>query len=253
MMRRFELDVPAAQLCRNMDDIRKLDRSKEWAVKPVFGRANTNVHHLRPGEPIPTIHVSEKDQYVAQEWIRGARYCSYSVFYQGFLRAHGVYPVLETIDGSSCVYFQACNHPKIKEYVERLAAQLFPIHGQISLDFIETEDRLVTIDCNPRASSGSHLWSGTPFLAMVLIGRGTESFIEPPRTLLGLAFERQVIPGMLMWEHKNFTLKRFLKHVWRLVKTRDVWDLIWEPTDEEQERVRNLGRRMQGHEGRKDG
>ncbi|KAE8376402.1 hypothetical protein BDV26DRAFT_265667 [Aspergillus bertholletiae] len=280
MMQRFQLDVPNTHLCSCICDIENLDRSREWAIKPVFGRANTNVYHLRPGEPIPNIYITSKDQYIAQEWIYGTRYCSYSVFQHGSLQAHGTYPVLETIDGSSCVYFEACNHPKIKEYVERLAAQLFPLHGQIGLDFIETENRLVAIDCNPRATSGIHLWSKTPFLACTMIGRAEGVSIGPPHTLLGYEVQKEVLPGMLMWEHKNVTLKRYLRHIWRVIKAQDVvwnwldlmpslaspflltyyyklchrhkltlpelfqWDLIWEPSDEQLNRLRSSQRRL---------
>ncbi|KAL4932553.1 uncharacterized protein BDV17DRAFT_254670 [Aspergillus undulatus] len=284
MMREFGLDVPEIHVCNNMDDVKQLDtENKEWALKPVFGRANTNVYHLKPGEPIPEdVPVSEEVQYIAQEWIRGVRYCSYSVFNHGSLKAHGVYPVLETIDGSSSVYFQSCPHPKIKEYVERLGKHLYPFHGQIGLDFVETTDRLVTIDCNPRATSGIHLWSGTPELAGAFTTMDKE-FTEPPRGKLGTEIRREVVPGMLMWEHKDATMRRYLKHMWRLVRARDIvwdwvdvmpslaspvlltyyyilchrhelelpdlfqWHLIWEPTKESLEYVRKLDESLQGN------
>ncbi|KAL6238421.1 hypothetical protein BDW75DRAFT_201735 [Aspergillus navahoensis] len=284
LARSFGLDVPEAVVCKSMEDVRRLDtQNKEWALKPVFGRANTNVYHLQPGEPIPEdIPVSEEVQYVAQEWIRGDRYCSYSVFNQGKLRAHGVYPVLETIDGSSCVYFQSCLHPKIKEYVERLGEHLYPLHGQIGLDFIETKDRLVTIDCNPRATSGIHLWSGTGELASVFINSSEKDFTNPPRGKLGCDIPREVLPGMLMWEHKDVNIRRYLNHMWRLVRARDVvwdwidmmpslaspvlltyyyilchrhklelpdlfqWHVIWEPTEESLKKVKELDERVEG-------
>lgn len=273
------LDTPETYICKSMDDVRRLDTvNKEWALKPVFGRANTNVYHLKPGEPIPAgILVSEKVQYVAQEWIHGIRYCSYSVFNNGTLRAHGVYPVLETIDGSSSVYFQSCSHPGIKEYVQRLGEGLYPLHGQIGLDFVETGDRLVTIDCNPRATSGIHLWSGRPQLARAFIS-STDECTVPRRGRLGTEFRRQVFPGMMMWERKGVNLKRYLKHMWRLVRARDVvwdwadvmpslaspvlltyyyilcrehrlqladlfqWHMIWEPTEESLEEIKALDR-----------
>ncbi|KAL2834141.1 hypothetical protein BJY01DRAFT_239203 [Aspergillus pseudoustus] len=228
MVSGFGLDIPEIHVCSSMDDVRRLDiESKEWALKPVFGRANTNVYHLKPGEPVPEdIPVSEEVQYVAQEWISGDRYCSYSVFNHGELKAHGVYPVLETIDGSSSVYFQSCPHPKIKEYVEKLGEHLYPFHGQIGLDFVDTQDRLVAFDCNPRATSGVHLWSGTPQLASAFTSADAE-FTGPPRGRLGLPIRRQVFPGMLMWEHRGVNVPRYLKHMWRLVRARDiVWDWV---------------------------
>ncbi|KKK15990.1 hypothetical protein P175DRAFT_0525251, partial [Aspergillus ochraceoroseus IBT 24754] len=228
MMRQFRLDVPEFYVCKNMDEVYSLNPQKEWAVKPVFGRANTNVYHLKPGHRIPPIGISEDCQYIAQEWIHGNRYCSYSLFDHGTLKVHGVYPVLETIDGSSCVYFQPCHHLKINQYVEQLAAHLYPLHGQIGLDFVQTEDRLVTIDSNPRATSGIHLWSGTGSLALAFTHRLKEDVIRPPHASSGGAIHREVIPGMLMWEHKNVTVSRYLKHIWRLISARDI---IWNWSD----------------------
>lgn len=98
------LDCPRSALCRNYDDVERLDRSQEWALKPVFGRASLNVFHLRPSEPLPHfgtngVEVNDENTYVAQEWLKGERYCSYSVLQDGEIVAHGVYPVEETIDG----------------------------------------------------------------------------------------------------------------------------------------------------------
>ncbi len=273
------LDTPETHLCKSIEDVKHLDtENKEWALKPVFGRANTGVYHLKPGEPIPSdIPVSEEVQYVAQEWIRGARYCSYSVFNRGALRAHGVYPVLETIDGSSSVYFQSCSHDGIKKYVQRLGEGLYPLlHGQIGLDFVETKDRLVTIDCNPRATSGIHLWSGSPQLARAFTSSSMDEFTDPPRGRRGKEIRREVFPGMLMWETKGVNVRRYLRHMWRLVRARDVvwdwadvmpslaspvlltyyyilcrrhqlqlqdlfqWHLIWEPTEESLQDIKEL-------------
>lgn len=234
MMRRLDLGVPEARLCTSKKDVRNLDRSREWAVKPVFGRASSNVYHLKPGKPIPEdIDVSEHNHYIAQEWIKGKRYCSYSVLRRGKLQAHGVYPVLDTIDGSSSVYFQQCDHPGIKAYMKKLASQLPMWNGQIALDFVEHGGDLVTMECNPRATSGVHLWSDTPLLARALTGsmndRDTndEGYVEPQPTFTGSQPHRQLAPGMLMWEH-DLSPKVFAKHMIRLTTSKDV---IWKTRD----------------------
>jgi hypothetical protein len=103
----------------------------------------------------------------------------------------GIYPVRDTLDdGSSCVYFESIEHTGILHYHEKIAEALPPgINScQIALDFIETETtteesnehgtttriitekRLYAIECNPRATSGIHLFSGTTLLADVIAG-----------------------------------------------------------------------------------
>lgn len=176
-----------------MGDVRVLPHGEiELALKPVYGRAAKNVYHLKPNAPLPDkVDVGPENEYVAQEWITGNRYCSYSVLRDGRIFAFSVYPVLDTIDGASCVYFQSIEHAGIRAYVERIADALPGVNGQIAFDFIETDNQLVAIECNPRAMSGIHLWSGAPDLAY--------SFTWSSPAVAGPGARRQLIPGMLMW------------------------------------------------------
>lgn len=259
LVRGLGLDVPETHFCNNINDIHALDRTKEWAVKPILGRASMGVHHLRPNDrhlSLETIDISENKPYIAQQWVTGERYCAYGVFKQGKMEALGIYPVLETIDGSSSVYFESANHEGIRAYVRRIAEAL-QVTGQLAFDFIENGEksissrqdlhtstgRLVAIECNPRATSGIHLWSGTPYLANVLTSSMAslpspsrpimrwESQSDAPKELRAKpGFKRQVGPAMLMWEHKNASFRRYIEHMKRLLQTRDVvfsWSDIW--------------------------
>jgi hypothetical protein len=269
------LDAPESRLCKSYADVQDLDVRKEWALKPVFGRASLNVFHLRPGKPLPKLkddglNVGYEDHYVAQEWLRGHRYCSYAVLQNGNVAAFALYPVKDTIDGmcylsghfysksqftgSSCVYFQAVEHPRIHALVDQIAQALPDLSGQLAFDLIETDEtpsRLVAIECNPRATSGIYLFSGTSSLVHAI----TFGISNPPTYFnplppssspdpsssasspLSAKFtavsakpgaRRQLAPGMLMWKrtkedhnHKN-PLKEYLLHMKRLMCSRDV-------------------------------
>lgn len=190
-LNRIGLASPKSTLCKSLSDVRDLLSSVEYdiALKPVFGRSASKVHHLHPGQVIPDgsntdtdtdtdanmdididIDVGPANHYIAQEWIRGTRYCSYSVVREGRTQAFGLYPVKDTLDGSSCVYFASVEHPAIREYTERILSALrtlgYPrISGQFAYDFVESESGdggtdVVAIECNPRATSGIHLFAG---------------------------------------------------------------------------------------------
>ncbi|KAG8918808.1 hypothetical protein FRC01_001643 [Tulasnella sp. 417] len=270
---RIGLDRPATWLCKSREDLLALDLSKELALKPVFGRAKSGVFHHKPNEPIPEdIPVSDEIHYIAQEWVTGSAFCSYMVVRRGGIQAFAVYPVTETLDGSSCVYFKAIEHDAIRNYCEQVAKNLPNTGAQIAMDFIETpEGRLVAIECNPRATSGIHLYSGTTHLARALADPN-----HFPPSLAKIGAHRQVAPGMLMWEKKDVNLKRYLQHQKRLMSSRDVvfttkdllpvlmqpflltsyykicqerkmklpemfqWDLTWEPQGEELAWARKL-------------
>lgn len=57
-----------------------------------------------------------------------------------------------------------------------------------------------------------------------LMAKSTDPLSAKP----GHQVRQEVLPGMLMWEHKNVTLRRFVKHLWRLARARDV---VWDPKD----------------------
>ncbi|KAK5128768.1 hypothetical protein LTR85_000101 [Meristemomyces frigidus] len=240
MMTRLKLDVPEAHLCKNYEDAEKLAVDKYehgLALKPCFGRASTGVHHLKPGEPLPKaedLDIGDHNHYIAQEWIKGDRCCSYAVVRDGKPEAIGLYPVLETIDGSSSVFFRQQYHADIYAYIERFCQRCAEVHGpfsgQFAFDFVEDKKnkRIMTIECNPRATSGLHLWTNTPDLAYALThalpGEHIEDkLIQPPTTTFsGRPAHVQVSAGMMMWEHKDASLGVWATHMKHLMGTRDV-------------------------------
>jgi hypothetical protein len=232
-LRSIGLSTPVAHLCRSRADVeRLLQEPGEWAVKPVFGRACCNVFHLRQGDEIPeSCNVGEDTQYIAQQWITGQRYCSYMVIRTGRVQAFSLYPVQDTIDGSSCVYFRSVAHPAIEEYCTRIATALPGVSAQLAFDFIDVPGQgVMAIECNPRATSGIHLFSGTPLLAQALVS-GPPA--PPPRASSPLAYssftvvpplgaKRQLAPGMLMWQKSERGMKAYLEHMGRLMGSKDV-------------------------------
>jgi len=262
------LTAPPSILCKSMEDFKQLDlANKEYALKPVFGRALSGIHHHKPGHPLPNdLDVSEDLPYIAQEWIHGKQLCSYAVARNGQIKAAAVYPVIDTIDGSSCVFFESVEHLAIKHFMETIAAT-YNITGQLAFDFIETPQGLYSLECNPRATSGIHLFNGTSWLA--------DAFCNPyaPRMDARIGMKMQMVPGMLMWDKNDKNRKEKTAHAKRLMTTHDTlfrgqdplpflmqpflyitymkrchennlilkelfqWDVIWEPTREAMQRA----------------
>ncbi|RPA74034.1 hypothetical protein BJ508DRAFT_230966 [Ascobolus immersus RN42] len=285
-LRRIGLDTPDAFLIKSAKELREkkeelqLDKL-EYALKPIYGRACAGVHHLKPDKE-PDWESLEKDinddnHYIAQRWLYGKRYCSYSIVRRNRVVLLGIYPVRDTLDdGSSCVYFESIQHTGILHYHEKIAERLPKgINScQIALDFIETETtneesnetgtttktitekRLYAIECNPRATSGIHLFSGTTLLADIIAGDLTppdpnnkKGFRTPPKKTKkyssssppsdGTSYDasitndiviprpgasRQVAPGMLMYSRKksDHGFKQYLSHMKRLMSSKDV-------------------------------
>ncbi|KAF8430387.1 hypothetical protein EV426DRAFT_631030 [Tirmania nivea] len=248
-----------------------------FALKPVFGRACSNVYHLHP-LPATTPHdkankkcldeidITPDNHYLAQEWVEGERFCTYAVVRRGRVLALGVYPVRDTIDGSSCVYFEAVENPRVRAYVERIAEGLGDVGvvgWQMALDIVVESGaggRVMAIECNPRATSGIHLFSGTTRLAKAIAScvyqneNQSESWPPPPspspppsppasppppteNAIITPSphHRRQLAPGMLMWKPASYTststsklkslvprIHQYASHMARLMGSKDV-------------------------------
>lgn len=172
-------------------------------MKPVYSRAAANVLIRLPGETVaPGQQAREWDEagrsatperpWVAQQYVEGRAICTYSVAYRGTLLAHAAYAAQYTMGKGACIYFEPLSHPAAMQWVERFVrAQGFT--GQIAFDLIETPaGALLPLECNPRATSGIHLFRGTRGLDRVLLAPEThEGPPLVPRTsegsMVGLA------------------------------------------------------------------
>ncbi|MFI6596535.1 hypothetical protein ACIBHX_09805 [Nonomuraea sp. NPDC050536] len=119
-------------------------RGTPYVTKPEFSRFGT---HVRVDAPIPRT-------WVAQERLDGPQICTYSVARDGRIAAHVAYAVDFTASGA-CVSFESADHPAIEEWVTTFVERL-GFTGQIAFDFV-AGDRVLPLECNPRATSGVHL------------------------------------------------------------------------------------------------
>ena len=141
----------------------------DWVLKPVFSRFGTETlvpphAPARLGRVAPT----PARPWIAQRFVPGRQVCTYSVAHAGRIVAHTAYAT-PFVAGHAGVWFRAIEQLAARAFAERLvAAERFT--GQIALDLIEDADGGVTaIECNPRATSGLHLFRGAPSFAEALL------------------------------------------------------------------------------------
>jgi predicted ATP-grasp superfamily ATP-dependent carboligase len=136
-------------------------------LKPVYSRFASRVMVLSRSETkeawrrrleASVSAVSERTPWAAQQYIDGSHYCSYSIAYEGCVVAHAAYPSRYRVGMGASVHFEAIEHPGIRAWVSRFV-EAAGFTGQIAFDYIESRDgRLYAIECNPRATSGIHLF-----------------------------------------------------------------------------------------------
>ncbi len=183
----YNLSVPCSQLMTNREGL------DQWLGQPVvlkraYSRFSTEIL-IKPihRDELKHIEPTEQSPWIAQSFIDGKQWCSYSVVNQGKVTAHSVYQTTFSVGQGTAISFQSVNHQKVFDWVKRFVeAEQFT--GQIAFDFIEdSSGKLFAIECNPRTTSGIHLFYNRPEILNAFIDMDSE-LLKP--------FEK---PSMLMF------------------------------------------------------
>lgn len=217
-------DAPDTLLIRKTEELEQLDPKKSYALKASYSRASTKVYHLKAGQKPPPLDIEPSNPWIAQEWLEGKKYCTYGICQNGKLLAHAIYPVQFAIDGHSCLTFEAVEHPGILDWVTRFV-EATEFTGQIAFDFVDGNDgRLLSIECNPRGTSGVHLFCPQDRIDQAFFNERDELLLAKPGR------SKQIIMGMLMYGWKQEARKGSLRGFWRtLFGVRDVVFDSWDP------------------------
>lgn len=214
---RLKIVSPKTTLVRTLEDVEKVDIGGPYALKACYSRGSRAVFKVSQGKA-PAIQIKANNPWIAQEWIDGERYCSYSICHEGIVRAHAAYPVQYTMpDKNSCVAFEAYHHPEILAWVQRFVDGV-KYTGQIAFDFIERKDgQLFAIECNPRATSGVHLFQPDDRLSLAFTNETSVLIQAKP------GYSKQIITGMVLYGWRlGFAEHRFWKYVKKTFTTKDV-------------------------------
>jgi hypothetical protein len=164
-------------------------------LKPVFSRFGTHVRVHRIGDPPPELAATPAQPWVVQEFVSGPMVCTYAVARDGDLRAFAAYRGDFTAGPGASIYFAPFAHAALEAWVrEFVAAERFT--GQISFDFIEADGTFTPLECNPRATSGVHLFGPGDGLVEALLGTCNATARPRPetRSMRGLAMWAYALP-----------------------------------------------------------
>ncbi len=157
-----DLRVPESILITRADEL--LFAYSQWrgvVLKPVYSRFASRTLILPAlRDALSTLTFGEP--WIAQEFIPGRQFCSYSVCQNGRITAHAVYPTTFTAGQGATIAFQPVEHAEIYAWVQTFVDRN-KVTGQMAFDFVQSPDgRLYALECNPRATSGAHLLTPHP-------------------------------------------------------------------------------------------
>jgi hypothetical protein len=155
---RLEIRTPHTVLAHSQEELREaIDRFPRYFARAAFSRGGVGLltntgplaGHLEPEECHPT----EANPWLVQEFVDGPMHCTYSALHAGKVASHMSYRAPRQWEHSTGIQFLSVDPSDTLPTVEQLGSDL-EWDGQMSLDFIETDDGLVMIECNPRPTDG---------------------------------------------------------------------------------------------------
>ncbi len=220
------IKAPPTFLLQTPEDVTLLqDDARYYVFKPVYSRFATQVL-LRPDQQQLNFLRQAHYPWIAQWFVRGQEYCSYSVVHHGEVKAHVTYEHPYNLGQGSGIYYRAKKQHLVEQFVREFCEK-YQYHGQIGFDFIHDaqDGKWYVIECNPRTVSGLHLFSPTDQLLSAVLGENSHPLYPGnplPRVNL-LTF--LTYNGWRAWREKQ--LMRWGQD---LLKAQDVifrWDDPW--------------------------
>ena len=134
-------------------------QSQEFVFKPCYSRFAASALIGPSTGKLSNLTFEPAQTWVAQEKIEGTEVCSFSLANQGRLLAHASYKTPYRAGRGGGIFFEPLEHLGILNFVDTFLRQT-NFTGQIGFDFIvDADDHPWAIECNPRSTSGIHLFA----------------------------------------------------------------------------------------------
>jgi len=186
-------DAPATRRVDSPETLRQWrGRARQTVFKPEFSRFGTTTL-IRPApEALDRLSPSPQHPWAAQDFVGGEEICLWSATRAGNIVAFAAYRPLWRLGRASSFYFEPDPDPALRAFCQKIASDTLAT-GQLAFDVIRRPDGvIVPIECNPRGTSGIHLFRAAPTLARAIMGEqdfampdGGAAHLAPAMWLLG--------------------------------------------------------------------
>ena len=160
---RLEIRTPETVLAHDRSELRAAtERFPRYFARAAFSRGGvgllTNTGPLAGALAIEDCEPTKANPWLVQEFVDGPMHCTYSCLHSGSVASHMSYRAPRQWEHSTGIEFLSVDPAGTLPVVERLGEEL-SWDGQMSLDFVDTGEGLVMIECNPRPTDGVLLMS----------------------------------------------------------------------------------------------
>jgi len=195
------LPVPETWVLNDSADLAGLPPSSALVFKPEYSRFGVHALIQPQREQLNAIAISPQRPWVAQRHVAGVEMSFYAIARAGRLTAFCAYGSTWRERGGASYAFEAADArttAALRDLAGALAAGIVR-DGQFACDAIfDADGRPWLLECNPRATSGLHLFTRDPALAHAFFGDAPcVEPSNPPFLYLGPAFGLFGLPAAL--------------------------------------------------------
>jgi glutathione synthase/RimK-type ligase-like ATP-grasp enzyme len=157
-----------------------ISRFPKYFGRAVFSRGGvdllTNTGPLAGALSADAVHPTPAEPWVVQPFVDGETVCTYSTVHDGKVATHLMYRIPRQWHHSTGIQFDSIDATESLALIEPIAAEL-GYTGQMSFDFLVTDDGLSFVECNPRATDGALLLSSEQISSGLLGPVPDETFV----------------------------------------------------------------------------
>jgi len=182
------LPTPQTWTLEGPEDLAGLPPARELVFKPDYSRFGVRTLVRPDPARLAELRPTPAARWVAQRYVEGTEVSFHAACRDGRLTAFAAYGSTWRERGGASYVFEAMPgriSAQLRDLAASLAAALVG-QGQFACDVIlDAEGRAWLLECNPRATSGVHLFDRDPALARALAGDGpaVEAAPTSPRYL----------------------------------------------------------------------
>lgn len=170
---RLSLPIPDTVVVTDPADLVRHAEGTDVVVKPTWSRFGARTLIAPSAAALSSITPSPDTPWVVQTRVRGDEVSLYAVAHRGHLTAFSAYRSDWRLGGGAAYVFQPLTGPLnalLRSMAETLAAHA--VTGQIACDaIIDVDGAPWLIECNPRATSGVHLFNRSAAFGLAMLGR----------------------------------------------------------------------------------
>jgi hypothetical protein len=187
-----------AETRAELEDV--LERLGDGVVlKPAFSRFGSRALIRPSAAAIAMVRPAPCDPWAVQRFVDGDEVCIYGVARAGILTAFSAYRPEYRVGKGSSIMFRPAIVPALQTFASAFAAR-YRIEGQFAFDTIRARDgRWFALECNPRATSGVHMFDPADRLATAFTGDAMIPQSRDGASMVGLAMLLIALPRSLVF------------------------------------------------------